>query len=823
MQRKDDIEELIRTHCLRLQKLKQQQAEQGRSTPPEILTEIEDIKATIKDLETELKDMEVAEESSPPLFVPAFPPPPRWFTNREDELEQLRDFFNTHTTLIIAGIPGIGKTSLGRKFGYDNLSDLPKIWIDCEEDMSVELFMMRIADAMEADTAEQVRKFASSHQTTNQKAFGIAVILDTRDYVLFLDSYENVISTSVHKFIKELYQVLRNARIIIISRAVPLDLPAAAIIKGGNLTGLLEDNSVELLQNLGVGNIDRGSLVGVHKKLQGHPKLLEIFSHWTRRLEMVNTPDRLPETLAEVQQYLITEVLKKDLSSSKQELLRVICTYRLPVSIEAIKALYQNTDLPQTLGSLADRLLVARGADRKYSVHALVREFCASELGISPQRHLRAAEYYLAQSSNISQANLDDLIEAYYHGLQANDRDLAYKIFLVLVEQLDTKGFFELLITTCEGLLKLDSISPGQRAEALTYLGFVYRRRGELERAIQLHEEALTIYREIKDMKGEQDNLEHLAAVHRESGRIKKAIELLLRALLIARAIGDPDGVLSVLCNVGIVNRQIGQFKEAASYHEEGRALATRSRKIMGRNLQNLGTAYYYLGKISEAEQVLQQSIDESESAKDRREASYSLQCLGLVRWYEDDLDGAEELCRQAIKTCQDIGYLRGEANTLGNLGLIYLKREQLYEAQSYFEQARSLCVKVDNPHGENRHLSNLAQVFRNQGLNEKAWDCLQEALGVACKIGDRWGEAHCLWHLGTLLQELGQQEQAFKSLSLYNNLREVMSSPILPSPDLEISQLSQQLEAQMSQEIQEQAGHTARRETTEHLKFLNL
>jgi tetratricopeptide (TPR) repeat protein len=679
--------------------------------------------------------------------------------------------------------------------------------------------MTRIANALDSEAADQVRNIASRQQIPlNQKAVGIAEILDARRYVVFLDAYETVISKSVHDFIKELYQVLQKARIIIMSRTVPPDLPAAPIVGGRNLPGLLEDSSVELLQKLNVDNIDRDS--EVIKKLQGHPKLLEVFSPWSRRLEIVSTLEQLPESLVVVQEYLLTEVLK-DLSPLEQELLRVICTYRLPVSIEAIKALYKDADLWHTLFNLVDRLLVARGEDGKYSVHALVREFCASELVISPQLHLQAVEYYLPESGEMSQANLDDLIEAYYHSLQANDHNRAYDIFLVLGERLDIEGYYELSITTCESLLELDSILPGQRAAALEKLGLAYRRRGELERPIQLHEEALTIYKKIGDTQGELNNLEHLSAVHRENGRIKDAIELLSRALSLAREISDPAKVLSILCNLGIAHRQIGQFKEAVSYHEEGRALAARKRKKIGRNLQNLGTAYYYLGRISEAKEVLQESIKESESIGDRREASYSIQCLGLVLWYEDDLDGAEELCREAINTCQDIGYSRGEANTIGNLGLIYLKREQLDEAQSYFEQARSLCVKVDNPHGENRHLSSLAQVFRSQGSNEEALDCLQKALKIACEIGDRWGEAHCLWHLGTLLQELGQQKQALASLSLYNHLREIMGSPILPSPDSEISQLSRETKAQISKNIQEQAKNMAHQETIEHLRFL--
>lgn len=55
----DDIKNLLVEHRRRLQKRREQKARQGINTPPEILTEIEDIESSIEKLRTELQELEL--------------------------------------------------------------------------------------------------------------------------------------------------------------------------------------------------------------------------------------------------------------------------------------------------------------------------------------------------------------------------------------------------------------------------------------------------------------------------------------------------------------------------------------------------------------------------------------------------------------------------------------------------------------------------------------------------------------------------------------------------------------------------------------------
>jgi len=64
MSRQDDVQKLIQIYTRRLQKLQEQQAVHGLSTPPAILIEIEDIEQKIEMLQVDLQDAKVSDTST---------------------------------------------------------------------------------------------------------------------------------------------------------------------------------------------------------------------------------------------------------------------------------------------------------------------------------------------------------------------------------------------------------------------------------------------------------------------------------------------------------------------------------------------------------------------------------------------------------------------------------------------------------------------------------------------------------------------------------------------------------------------------------------
>ncbi len=82
-------------------------------------------------------------------------------------------------------------------------------------------------------------------------------------------------------------------------------------------------------------------------------------------------------------------------------------------------------------------------------------------------------------------------------------------------------------------------------------LGNAYSDLGEPRKAIEYHEQALKIAREIGDRRGEGAGLGNLGSAYSDLGEPRKAIEYYEQALKIAREIGDRRGEGNHLGNLG--------------------------------------------------------------------------------------------------------------------------------------------------------------------------------------------------------------------------------------------------------------------------------
>ena len=102
----------------------------------------------------------------------------------------------------------------------------------------------------------------------------------------------------------------------------------------------------------------------------------------------------------------------------------------------------------------------------------------------------------------------------------------------------EIKHSIELKETLLSELSEADEIS----GYLLSSLGILYYQIGSYKKAIEYHEKALEISRNIGDRKGEGNGLGNLGNAYRNLGEVKKAIKYYKQALVISKEIGDRKG-----------------------------------------------------------------------------------------------------------------------------------------------------------------------------------------------------------------------------------------------------------------------------------------
>ena len=152
---------------------------------------------------------------------------------------------------------------------------------------------------------------------------------------------------------------------------------------------------------------------------------------------------------------------------------------------------------------------------------------------------------------------------------------------------------------------------PVELLVALTNTGTAYGNVGEHDRALELHQEALAIARAAGLRAAEKSVLNNIGVTYREQGDYTRALELMQQALAIVREQGDRRGEAISLGNIGAVHDNLGQHARAVELHQQALAIARElgDPSAEATFLSNLGDSYEQLGDLARAMDLYRQAL----------------------------------------------------------------------------------------------------------------------------------------------------------------------------------------------------------------------
>ncbi|MEG4399782.1 CHAT domain-containing tetratricopeptide repeat protein [Microcoleus sp. N9_A4] len=221
-------------------------------------------------------------------------------------------------------------------------------------------------------------------------------------------------------------------------------------------------------------------------------------------------------------------------------------------------------------------------------------------------------------------------------------------------------------------------------AERLFYQGVQQYKISQFQAALQSWQQALIIYREIKDRQSEGAALGSLGLAYFSLGDYAKAIEYAQQLLAIAREIKNRQSEAAALGNLGIAYRNLGDYAKAIDYAQQLLAIAReiKDRQGEGVALGNLGIAYTNLGDYAKAIEYAQQQLAIAREIKDRRSEGAALGNLGNAYDSLGDYAKAIEYQQQQLAIAREIKDRESEGTALGNLGLTLSKSGNLPAAE---------------------------------------------------------------------------------------------------------------------------------------------
>ncbi|BDA71623.1 TPR repeat-containing protein [Calothrix sp. PCC 7716] len=304
---------------------------------------------------------------------------------------------------------------------------------------------------------------------------------------------------------------------------------------------------------------------------------------------------------------------------------------------------------------------------------------------------------------------------------------------------------------------------PLGEGKSLCGIGAAYDSLRDFPKAINYHQQCLTIAIRIKERKLEGRVLANLGLAYYNLGDYPKAIEYYQQSLKIVLAIKDSLAEGRILSNFGSVYRNLGEYAKAIDYYQQSLTIANKigDLKGEGRVLGNLGLVYFLLSDYPKAIDHQQLRLKIALVIKDLQGQGQALGDLGVIYYSLGDYPKAIDYYKQALKIALDIKDRQGEAQSLGNLGIVYDSLRDYPKAIDFHQQSLKVSLIIKDRQGEAQSLVNLGMSYNNSGNYAKAINYQQQALTILRELKNRNGEGKALGNLSNVYYRLGEYSKA--------------------------------------------------------------
>ncbi|NER21033.1 MAG: tetratricopeptide repeat protein [Symploca sp. SIO1B1] len=378
-------------------------------------------------------------------------------------------------------------------------------------------------------------------------------------------------------------------------------------------------------------------------------------------------------------------------------------------------------------------------------------------------------------------ANLDDVILA-AEWLQNHETDTAqsnqknYKFALQLQPLFEQYGYWQKAITLmarfqswAEEFEDWDAVAKYQMQEA-RYWSFVE----EFEQAEAILDSAQGNLHKIEDLDTRKTRkvkvLNVLAGVFQkqgkfelQQGKLEQAQQAFERQIEIDEAFDNKSRLAIGLTRLGGVLQQQGKLEAAQQAFEQRIEIneALNDQPSLAIGLTRLGGVLQQQGKLEAAQQAFKQQIALSEALNDQSSVAIGLTRLGGVLQQQGKLEAAQQAFEQRIEINEALNDQPSLAIGWNRLGGVLQQQGKLEPAQQAFEREIEIDKALNDQSQLAIGLNCLGGVFQQQGKLEPAQQAFEREVEIDKTLNEQSSLAITLNRLGGVLQQQRKFEEA--------------------------------------------------------------
>jgi tetratricopeptide (TPR) repeat protein len=229
-------------------------------------------------------------------------------------------------------------------------------------------------------------------------------------------------------------------------------------------------------------------------------------------------------------------------------------------------------------------------------------------------------------------------------------------------------------------------------AKALAFggIGLVLWNRGELDNALEYHQNGLRLISSKGNKQEEADFQNNIGLIYRSKGNFDVALEYFSEALKNSRDSGYKRGEAATLGNIGLVWFDKGDLDKALIHHQEALKINRKrgNRREEALDLGNIGIIYREKCDLDNALKTFEELLKIHREFGNKQSEASDLGNIGLICRDKGKLDDALKYSFEALRIYREIGYREEEAVCLGNIGMLYLEKRDASSALKYLSEA---------------------------------------------------------------------------------------------------------------------------------------
>ncbi|HET6670573.1 MAG TPA: tetratricopeptide repeat protein [Pyrinomonadaceae bacterium] len=319
---------------------------------------------------------------------------------------------------------------------------------------------------------------------------------------------------------------------------------------------------------------------------------------------------------------------------------------------------------------------------------------------------------------------------------------------------------------------------PYWQALTLSQLAQIYSFLGDQQKSIDYHIEALAFQKALNDARSEAVTLDALGEIYFQRGEKQKALELLNLALPLRKKANDASGEASTRLSLGRVHSSLGETKKAFDFFTQALELYRAAGDPNGQatSQANIAKIYVQVGDLKKALELYNQALTTFAALGNQSAEAKTQIDLGGVYNSFGEKQKALNLFTRALSFFRKASDRRSEGITLNNIAFVYESLGEHQRALELYNQALAVQRSLNHQSGVATTLNNIGALYYSISEQQKALEFYGQALALHQAIVDPDGEAAALNNIGTIYRALGEIDKALEFFNRALTIRRSIS-----------------------------------------------